>query len=139
MPHDPNVREVKLGGQTIRIRPLSVDDLSGLMCWVQDRVIEIARRASEGLPSAERIELLQGAINTASRLTLDSPDTLRVLGSIDGATRMLWLCVRNEHPELDQAKLIALIVDPQTMTDTLASMQAVNEAAKETARKTVEV
>lgn len=122
-------RTITLGGRTLTLRALRVEDHAELMRWVQARVVSLARRAAEGLPRDERIELLQAAIREASRLTLTSPDTIRVLGELEGATRLLWLCVRQEHPDLDQAALLNLLSDPSTIAETLAAMRAVNEAA----------
>lgn len=125
--HEPV--EVKLGGVVYRLRPLRVQDHDELMAWVQDRVVDVARIAAKGLESQERLALLERAVDKAALLTLDSPETLRLLGSLQGAVKMLWMGLRAEHPELDEATILNQLTDPQTLVDTMAAMREANERA----------
>jgi len=105
--------EIDFEGKTYRLTPLADQDFGEFQRWMQDNYIDLAKRNLDGLSEADRSSFLAHAYDEAAKLTLDSPETLRIMRTVDGAAKLLWLSLRREHPELtfQDAKVLCTKVE----------------------------
>jgi hypothetical protein len=105
--------EVVIDGEILRFSPLRDSDYGEFERWVQDRVIELTKRHLDGLPAEERQHLLDRAFQTAERITIDSPEAVRLMTTVDGACKLAWLSLRREHSDITYERVRGLLTSPE--------------------------
>lgn len=121
--------ELKLGGDTYKLSPLTHSDLGEFERWCQDRLIEVAKRAGEGMAAADRQALLADAVSRASAISLTSPEASRLMSSMDGIVRLMHLSLRHHHPDIELEQVHEMLSDPRALDEAMASFDAINDLA----------
>lgn len=91
---------VTLNGKEYKISPLKDVDWGELENWVKDSLIAFAERSTKNLPETQQMELIKHAYDKAAFLTVDSPEVIRRLASIDGVCMLILLSLRPHYPEM---------------------------------------
>ncbi len=110
-------------GKEYTLTPLKDKDYGEFENFIQDRVMDVARRNVAGLSEKDRKELLAHAFDKASSLTLSSPDALRHMESVPGVTKLLFLSLRHAHPEITEDEVGALITDPSVLESAMQALE----------------
>jgi hypothetical protein len=110
-------RTIELGGRTLKISPLTIDDFGALQAWIYSQLpdpITSARRMAEGLPPTALGELFREAAREerASRLAhrIGTAGAGEMLQGLLGVVELLYLTARRHHPDLTRDELPALIL-----------------------------
>lgn len=106
---------VELSGKKYLISPLDDKRIGMFERFLQDRVVDIAKRNSEGLPPERADAMLAHAIDKASRLQIGSIDSLPMIGSIEVLVYLFWLSINKAHPEVTLEIAYELMLDPANM------------------------
>ena len=115
-----------LGEVTYRLSPLSDKDYGEFEGWAQDRFLDVAKRNLEGLAQADRDALLKAAYETSSRLTLTSPETLKLMSTVDGAAYLLYLSLRRDQPTIDLQRAKEFTTDPKVLRQFMDRINELN-------------
>lgn len=118
--------EFTLGDVTYRISPLSDRDYGEFENWVQDQFLDVAKRNLEGLAQADRDALLKAAYETASRLTVTSPESLKLMSTVNGAAYLLYLSLRRDHPDVTFEKAKEISTDPKVLRQFMDRINELN-------------
>lgn len=130
--------EVTLADQTYRMSPLRDVDYGEFDRWMQVKLIQTARQSlTPDMSDQERQDTMDAAMRQASLLTIASPHGARVASSLDGVAMLLWLGVRQNHPEVTREKIRSQLADPRTVSAAMDSFDLANEVpdAPETSSK----
>lgn len=104
-------------------------DISELDEWLKAKFIEMARSSlTPGLSSAEREETLGVAMRIAMSMTWMSGQGARIIGTIDGISRLLYQSIKARHPDMTYERTRSFIADPRHME---ANIAKVNDAFEE--------
>lgn len=118
--------EFVVGDITYRISPLSDRDFGEFENWVQDRFLDVAKRNLEGLVQADRDALLKAAYETSSRLTITSPEALKLMSTVDGAAYLLYLSLRRDHPDVTFEKAKEISTNPKVLRQFMDRINELN-------------
>lgn len=123
-------------GQSLRFSPLSDRDILELDEWVRARAIADARNSlkDEDDPII-RAETLDAAMRFAQGLTFMSGHGSRILATPEGLSRVLYLSVRKNHPDIKEDALRPLLLAESNKEAVNAAFQHVN-LPPEKARRT---
>lgn len=120
--------EVTLADQTYRMSPLRDVDYGEFDRWMQVRLIQTARQSlTPDMSEQERQDTMDAAMRQASLLTIASTHGARVASSLDGVAMLLWLGVRQNHPEVTREKIRSQLADPRTVSAAMDSFDLANE------------
>lgn len=108
---------VELGGRTFRVKPMRDVDNGDFVKWIQDKHLALAQRNLKGMEDKHARMLLQRAYDKAAAITMESPEVLTAVQTIQGIVKLFWLLVRQEHPEVCEAELHDLLVDSAGTVD----------------------
>lgn len=115
---------LRLRGVEYRLKPMTHADIGEFERWLQDEHIAITRRNLENEPPEMRGPLLKEAYARASRIHMNSFDGEAIQSTFEGGSRIFWLCLRQEHPNMTLDDAQRLLCDPETE---LADLEMVNE------------
>lgn len=113
---------ITLGGKKYQMSPLQDEDYGVLERWVQDKIIELAKRNLAGLEETQKTELLKHAFNEARRVTLIDPQALKHLQSVDGAVLLVWLMLKTKHPDITQEEVAEQLLDEAAMSSAMTQV-----------------
>ena len=113
-------------GQKIRLKPLRNRDYGEFERWVQDQVVDIAKRNIRDMDDERATVLLNAAINEASGITWGDPRAIKYASTIDGAAKLLWLSAKNEHPNMTEDDWLEWITDPDNMEIAMHRFELIN-------------
>lgn len=119
---------VELGGKQYRVSPLRDKDYGEFEKWVQDRHMELAQRAGDGLSVEDRQALLKHAYDRASQITMASPEAIQAVITLEGSIKLLWLHLRHEHPDLTEETVSGLLMNAATQEVDVDAMDAMSKA-----------
>lgn len=129
--------ELTLGDKTYVMSPLTDRDYSELDQYVQSRYIEAALRAAESFKSREMWDrVMTLAMQTAVGLSWSASPGVRVWGTLDGITRLIWQGVKRNMPEVTHEELRPLLVDQRNVEKANEFFKRVNRVPKATADDT---
>jgi hypothetical protein len=110
-------RMIELGGRSLRVSPLTVEDLGAYQAWIYSQLPDaaaVARRFAEGLPPSVQAEMGREAIreDRAARLAhrIGMPAAGEMMQGLMGVVELLYLATRRHHPDLTRDDLPALIL-----------------------------
>ncbi|MFG0247841.1 MAG: hypothetical protein ACF8OB_03055 [Phycisphaeraceae bacterium JB051] len=118
--------EIQLGSDTFKMRPLTIGDLGEFENWVRQKVISNAMYASRGLDPAEKRELTGQAINAASRITYDSDEAMGMMQSIEGASHLVYLSLRHDHPAITREQVVNKLSNIKQFTEVAENLMKVS-------------
>jgi len=108
------------------LHPMDNDDFGVLQRWVEDRLMDIARRNCEGLPVEVQKGLMESAYAKAVTVTMFDAITIRHLGTLEGTVKMVWLSARKSDPSITENDVHkALMADPAAMERASAKIPGV--------------
>ena len=119
--------EIELGGVKYKLSPLNHRALGELERWMQERLVDVAKRAAADMSPADRQAVLSDAVNRAATIDLTSPEAGRLMATMEGACRMLWLGMRPNHPDVTLERVHDLLADPATLDAAMAALDSVND------------
>ena len=109
-------REVTLSGKIYYISPLVDEDIGEFERWVSDQFIDLAKRHLDGLSDVQTNALLTHAYDVARKITMTSPESLELMITPRGCSKLFWLSFRHRHPELTEEQVMGLLTDPKNFT-----------------------
>lgn len=108
---------VKLGDKTYLLSPLDTRDFGIILRSVKLHMMQLAKDAAEGLPSAEREMLLKHAYDRAAEVQYGHAQVLALMQDIDCITQMVWLSIRKEHPQITLEEVAKLLTNDEAFAD----------------------
>jgi len=130
-------RQVTLGGKTYKLAPLRNRDFAEFEKWMQDQAIEMVERSiqRQNLSFDERRILLNEAYEKARRLTFTSKEASPYLYKLEGAAKILWLSIRQEHPEITEEFLVDVVQDDETLNQLMGEWEKVQRTLSPISQK----
>lgn len=98
-------------------RPLSDGDMDEINAWLRS---EYLRRIEEGLKGVQNPKvadlMLDRALSTVTTIDfLDNGPGSKMVGTVDGLSRLLWQSMREDHPELTHERLKLILMQPENV------------------------
>jgi len=107
------VMVIKHRGEEYRLSPLTVADLGELERWIETLHIERARRRitawGDDITPEQRDKIITAAEEAAAKSTALSADFAQSIMSIEGTVYLLYLSLRNAHPEITREMAAAMV------------------------------
>lgn len=104
--------EIQLNGSVYRLSPLRLSEFAEFERWVDDEPIRRARRNLDGLSFELQSKMLEQAQNesrNAARAAQRQDRIAQQMASVEGVGYLIWLSLRQNHPELELDTLTGLI------------------------------
>lgn len=98
-------RTVTISGEEWTLSPFTDADWGEVEAWIQDRYIDVVRRAVASKPAALAEAELDRAYLRAASLAWTSPEGQRMLDTPAGAGLLFWLSARKSRPGLTRADI----------------------------------
>lgn len=117
---------VKIGDKTFRMTPLRDRDYGEFEAWVQDRYIALFKRNLGGLSDSERQRQLDRAFDRAAEIGIHSDEAMTAMCTVDGVSKLVWMSVRREHPDVTEDEIITLMTSPANIKQALDEIDSVN-------------
>jgi hypothetical protein len=129
------------GGKTktrllrLQMKPLSDKDISEMDLWVRVRYIRTAREAAEGLTPDRYEQELRIAQMTAIQLSAFSGMGGKMIATVDGMARVIWQGIKDNHPEITEHRIRALMFSQRNLKEANAAFKMVNFSPAVTSEK----
>lgn len=120
------VHTVKIGTRSFRMSPLQDKDYGEFEAWVQDRHIDLFKRNLSGLDDGERQRQLDRAFDRAAEIGIQSDEAMSAMCTVDGVSKLIWMSVRREHPDVTEDEVISLMTSPENIRQALDAIDNVN-------------
>lgn len=131
-------REVKIGGRKFRMSPLRDRDYGEFEAWVQDRSIDLVKRNLNGLNEVDRQRQLDRAFDAAAQIGIHSDEALAAMCTIDGVSKLVWMGLRREHPDVTEDEVTSLLTSPEHVKQALDEVDRVNHMRAGRSQKKVQ-
>lgn len=123
-------------GTEYYMSPLTDIDMDELDEWVQSRVVENAQRSlRDDMSPAEREEVLGAASRASVEVTWLSGIGAKLMSSIQGMSRIVWLMARHNHAELKLETVRAHLLDQQNLEAARLAFEKANAMSGGSGRK----
>lgn len=98
--------------------PLTDVKIAEMDEWLQARVIRTAQLSlTPTMTAQERREVLDAAIDRSQGFSITSTEGAKVLATVDGWAQMVWMMVRDNHPDVNVERLRALMFNPENLKE----------------------
>lgn len=125
-------RTVQWRGKSYRLSPLRDKDYGEVEAWLQDRCLDLALRNLRKLEDrADKDALIKAAHERASRMTLQSPESESIIDTVPGAAFLVWLMLRQEHPDVTQDLTLELCTDAEVLYSVMMKVETLNSSPRE--------
>ena len=119
--------ELTVGDKSLILYPLRDRDCGVFERWCQDRYIETTKRNISDLPKEDQRVYMMQAFDRAALITFSSQEARILMGTVEGAARLLYLSINQGDAAftLDDAR--ALTVEPsfvEAALEKIASLMA---------------
>ena len=129
--------ELRLGGHSFRMSPLTDRDIAELDNWLRTRVIRTARESlSPDTSPNDRQLVIDSAVRVAMSMTWMSGDGARQMATLDGMAQLLWQGIQHNHPETTPEQIRGLLLDPVTIEEARDTLRRLNFAGNGEQKKT---
>lgn len=129
--------EIRLGGHSFRMSPLTDRDIAELDHWLRARVIRTARESLSSDTSLEDKQLvIDSAVRVAMSMTWMSGDGARQMATLDGMAQLLWQGIHHNHPTTTPEEIRASLLDPATIEEARETLRRHNFAGNGGQKKT---
>jgi len=126
--------ELTIGGAAYRCRPLAFAEMGEFDRWARDSYLAEQARLVDtlDLTRTDRIEMLKAAVAMTGKLSMTTgdPEAMMIMAglthSLEGVTRLTWLSIKREHPNVTLQKIGEGMADPQMMNEALATFNLLN-------------
>lgn len=119
--------ELKLNGKTWYVSPLAEEDYGEFERWVQDKYVELVKRNLGDLSDDESSKQLSDAFRHAATITMHSAQSLRLMSTVDGCVKLLWLGMRRRQPDLTEQDVYGIISNPRLINQALDAIDRANK------------
>lgn len=111
---------ITLAGKKFVMRPLDDDGYAEYEKWVQNRFSEVALKNAQEFvdDKQERLSLMQSALAKAATLTISSAESLMLMTSFEGASKLVYLYLRMDN-EVTEKQVATMLADPKTLTEAM--------------------
>lgn len=137
--------EITLGGKKYRLSPLSWRDYDEFDVWMREEALkQLASTAVISLPDDDRRALHRYITNQAGKLSLTTPPTHdleametihRIVTSVHGASRLVWLGVRHNHSDIQVEEIENLFADAGIFASVMSQFERINDDGKKNSKK----
>lgn len=100
---------ITIGNETLLCSPLRQVDFGEFLNFVKREYLKTYQANQDLIPAEYRDGVWQAGLHRASMLTLASSETLQLMVTIEGAAYLLWLAIRQRHPEKLLADAAAIV------------------------------
>jgi len=124
----PEPLEVRLAGDVYKMRPMTVSDRAELDRHLQHRVIQLARGSlTDDMRQDERDEIMDAAFRRAEKTSMSSEQGVSLMTtSLPLLSRMIWMMLRDFHPDMTPESVEKLLIDPVTIEEFMDAVDLVN-------------
>ena len=113
--------EVRIGELTVKLSPLTLNDLSSFENWVKSERLRLAQESLGAVSGADRAAVISAILG-------ESIDMTKEIASVPGVCRLLWQCaVKNDSGLKFEAFAEAVKLDDMTVMQTLVDKLAMGE------------
>lgn len=130
---------IKLAGEEHKMNPLTLADHAEFERFLQQRVLDMAERMiTDDMSQAQQDRIMDAAFRRAEKTSMQSPEGLAVANSLEGVSRLLWMGLREHHPEMTPEDVQKLLVDERTIRHAMNAFDLANDrraAKKKPAKK----
>ena len=137
--------EITLGGKKYRLSPLGWRDYGEFDLWMREEALkQLSSAAITSLPDEDRRAAHRHIIAHSAKLSLTAPPTHdpealatinRIVSSVSGAARLVWLGIRHEHHEIRLEDIEDLFADAEIFAAAMGEFDRVNDDGKKKAKK----
>ncbi len=125
--------EITLNGESYTMSPLGISDLAMLEREMKNSAIELAKEAVNRMSPALANGVLSDAVARASRLSINGADGQQYMSSMEGMTRMVWLSLKHNHPQITLKQVVGLLDQPGAMDVAMEAFDTISgDAAGDT-------
>jgi len=128
-------RTITLGEKSYQMSPLSYKEIGEFEEWMRSAYMEQQSKLCEHVPASMQSEFFVRAGATAGLLAMAvdkeaNPDIFKVADSIirslPGSTRLMWLSIRRNHPDVELDEIGEYLSDPSVLGSLLATFNEMN-------------
>lgn len=122
---------IELNGVEYVLPPLTDRDYGEFERWLKDREIQLAADLAKNAESEEqRKAMFDRAYDRASEIHINHPSALKAMVSFEGATKLLHINLRHNHPDMTHEQVKELCHDPLAMEAAYAAVEQLNFPGK---------
>lgn len=134
---------ITLGGNTYLLTRSKAKDLAQWRAWIKKKLanqpdpFDKIRDSLKFLKPRDRKEVLKLAYeNRVASTALDSPQAREVMEGMEAVAFLLWLSIRNEHPEVTFEQVLELAgeEDINVLHEALDAVNGMGDSAKKEER-----
>ena len=137
--------EITLGGKKYRLSPLGWRDYGEFDLWMREEALkQLSSAAITALPDQDRQAAHRHIMAQSARLSLTAPPTHdlealatinRIVSSVSGASRLVWMGVRHNHPDVQLEAIEDLFADVEVFAAAMGEFDRVNDDGKKKTKK----
>ena len=118
-----------LGGTQYLMSPLTDRDIAQLDEWIRTRLLQTVRQSlkDQDVDDDDYEREMRIAQKSALSLTWLSGEGAKILGTVDGMSRLVLQSVGRNHPELDLESIRKMLLDPSNMNEVNDAFRRVND------------
>lgn len=124
-----------LNGRDLTFKPWTQGDYADIMAFCQDRHIETVKRNLTGLQDAERMALLQKAVEEAQAFKFGGAAVERFMTQPYGIWFMIWLSLRHAHPSIGLQEVSEVFQKDADAAVAMDKINWLNNAGSRAAKK----
>lgn len=118
--------EVKIGELTVKLSPLTLNDLASFENWVRSERLRLAQESLGRVSSADRAAVITSILS-------EPVDMTKEISSVPGVCRLLWQCAAKNDSELAFDTFAnAVQLDDMTVMQTLIDKLAMGDKDADT-------
>lgn len=138
--------EIKLGDRRYQLSPLNWRDYEQFDLWMRGEALsQLSTDEVKSLSDDDRRALHRHITDKADKLSLTTPPTHdpdalhtlhRIVTSVRGASRLVWLGIKHNHPDIELEEIENLFSDAETFAAAMAEFDRVNQDGKKKPKTT---
>lgn len=118
--------DVRLGGKTYRMSPLTGRDIAELENWLQSEALRRVRDSLGDASAAEYERTISAAVIGASSLSLSSTRGAAMFSTVAGLARMLWQGIQRNHPDVTAEQIQTALFSADSMAEAELALERAN-------------
>ena len=125
---------ISTDGKVYKLSPLEPIDLGELEVWIADLPIHKMKRQlailGDSLSVEQRTAMLHRAFDESNeQSSLAKPKSQEILESLEGISKILYLCMRKNHPEITMQE-VSTVCTMENMVEIEKRLEALNALDK---------
>ena len=119
-------------GREYRMSPVTDADMGEIERWVQSHILRVARESlDDDTPESDRRIVIDSAMQKSAMVNLATPDSIMQMNSLQGLTRLYWLGLRKNHPDITIREVEQLMGDADVRRQLDEAWRFLNEHEEE--------